>query len=1274
MFWSGNYIAVRELNSLLKEENVTLSQVLEADDVLQECKADNKALIQFLTRPDILAELVTLITEEPPKNVELSLQYRHASIACEVLTSQLPTLSDRLSMDTVQMHRLCDFINREPPLNPLLASYFSKTIEMLLDRSPKQDWYLYHIVCLRVLDFLKARRDFLPNLLRHLHTSAVLDALKCFIRLNDLFNKLIMEWLEEHQFLEALIAIICGTYEPPPLAPRAPPCELEKGQQEESEKAEKEAVEKGDLDAQDKEVREGLPTSEQATGDNAQAEAEAEAKAERAAERVRAIAAANAAALLTDIILNGCAADYSQVSPAGNTRSRTAQALVARVTSPRGVGALLQGVFTSPGPARRHALVHGARLLLAMREDQDYNAEQGGSGGASTRNGVELAVAPHLPLLHTALLQPPEPYMHEPSSWEAPTDGGGGTAVSAAGDAAVTTEVPAPERGDPAPLSEATAPHEATPPHEAPAPLAEANVKPAEPSEGSTEATAEAKETSATEVPTEAPKPPPAPRVAVGAARLQVAALLAALCGSEVDEVASTMLTLGTPGVLIDMFFAHPHNNFLHAQVMVMVRNALTNRAYRTQYARHILDECDLFNRLMDIYEENETNRGTASSPRAGYMGHVVRLLRTIAPTLEERTPAAERWAASSIESLIKQLDTPLGYGEQPRAGYMGHVVRLLRTIAPTLEERTPAAERWAASSIESLIKQLDTPLGYCEQPRAGYMGHVVRLLRTIAPTLEERTPAAERWAASSIESLIKQLDTPLGYGEQPRAGYMGHVVRLLRTIAPTLEERTPAAERWAASSIESLIKQLDTPLGYGEQPRAGYMGHVVRLLRTIAPTLEERIPAAERWAASSIELLIKQLDTPLGYGEQPRAGYMGHVVRLLRTIAPTLEERTPAAERLAASSIESLIKQLDTPLGGYYPSDNTYEVEPEGMVEVETRLYNLSNVSNTNYSDFATDEDLSEVASSANMNKFLELSNQRMCDQSDMWDDAPEGEAEEERDRDREDDAGEKDDDDGEARATVHDVLAPVSPVSIQCGREGDRDRVDDAGEKDDDDGEARATVHDVLAPVSPWESSFEESNMAGEGWAQFSADAFGAPIDPFANTDAFAKSDAFANDAFAKSDAFANDAFEKDAFASAAFKKEFDAWRYQDKGDDVNGTSGVEQSLHDLRLDAMDKPLDELSSSLADNLRTAMSSMTPEVIANIVNANMTPALDVPLDVPNASNPTDASNASNTKETSSTSSTPSTANEPSNTPSESEKVSDNDSKDQNQVQDPSES
>lgn len=56
-----------------------------------------------------------------------------------------------------------------------------------------QDCYLYHIVCLRVLDFFKSRRDFLPNLLRHMSTSAIADTFKYFIRLDDLFKKTVME-------------------------------------------------------------------------------------------------------------------------------------------------------------------------------------------------------------------------------------------------------------------------------------------------------------------------------------------------------------------------------------------------------------------------------------------------------------------------------------------------------------------------------------------------------------------------------------------------------------------------------------------------------------------------------------------------------------------------------------------------------------------------------------------------------------------------------------------------------------------------------------------------------------------------------------------------------------------------------------------------------------------------------------------------------------------------------------------------------------------------
>lgn len=288
MFWSGNYIVVRELNFLLKEENVTLTQVLEADDILQECKADNKALIQFLTKPEVLAELITLITEEPPKNVELAAQYRHANIACEVLTSHLSMLSDRLSMDATQMNRLCDFINRDPPLNPLLASYFSKTVEMLLERSPKQDCYLYHIVCLRVLDFFKSRRDFLPNLLRHMCTSAIADTFKYFTRLDDLFKKSVMEWFEEHQFLECLIQIVCGTYVPE-----------EQASLESHEKADHEPSEKTEA-AEERKPDTGAGETQEPSQPEQAAGPSAEARTRRAA-----VASANAAALLCELLAAG---------------------------------------------------------------------------------------------------------------------------------------------------------------------------------------------------------------------------------------------------------------------------------------------------------------------------------------------------------------------------------------------------------------------------------------------------------------------------------------------------------------------------------------------------------------------------------------------------------------------------------------------------------------------------------------------------------------------------------------------------------------------------------------------------------------------------------------------------------------------------------------------------------------------------------------------------------------------------------------------------------
>lgn len=85
-----------------------------------------------------MEQLVTLIITEPDSALEENYRYRHSNTACEILTCDLPALNERLSADTTLLQTLYSFIKQEPPLNPLLCSFFSKTLAMLITRHNEQ--------------------------------------------------------------------------------------------------------------------------------------------------------------------------------------------------------------------------------------------------------------------------------------------------------------------------------------------------------------------------------------------------------------------------------------------------------------------------------------------------------------------------------------------------------------------------------------------------------------------------------------------------------------------------------------------------------------------------------------------------------------------------------------------------------------------------------------------------------------------------------------------------------------------------------------------------------------------------------------------------------------------------------------------------------------------------------------------------------------------------------------------------------------------------------
>uniref|UniRef100_A0A3B5MTY8 Protein phosphatase 6, regulatory subunit 2b n=1 Tax=Xiphophorus couchianus TaxID=32473 RepID=A0A3B5MTY8_9TELE len=199
MFWKFDLHTSSHLEALLDKEDVTLTELMDEEDVLQECKAQNRRLLQFFCQDQCMQELVRLITTEPPAGAEETKRFKYPNIACELLTCDVGVINDKLGNEEPLLENLYAFLEQPSPLNPLLASFFSKTIGNLIARKTEQ-----------VISFLRKKEGFLSLVLKHIDTSAMMDVLLRLIscveppplRLETL------TWLNEQKLAQRLIELI----------------------------------------------------------------------------------------------------------------------------------------------------------------------------------------------------------------------------------------------------------------------------------------------------------------------------------------------------------------------------------------------------------------------------------------------------------------------------------------------------------------------------------------------------------------------------------------------------------------------------------------------------------------------------------------------------------------------------------------------------------------------------------------------------------------------------------------------------------------------------------------------------------------------------------------------------------------------------------------------------------------------------------------------------------------------------------------------------------
>ncbi|CAL0334503.1 unnamed protein product [Lupinus luteus] len=198
MFWRmAGLSTASPVETILDRENFTLDDLLDEDEIIQECKALNGRLINFLSGRPQVEQLIRYIVEEAPADAEKMRTFKFPFIACEVFTCEVDTILKTLVEDEELLNLLFSFLDPTHSHSNLLAGYFNKVVVCLLLRKT-----------VPFMQYVQAHQEIVRKLVDLIGITSIMEVLIRLIGADEhmYVNHVdAMQWIEETDVLEMIV-------------------------------------------------------------------------------------------------------------------------------------------------------------------------------------------------------------------------------------------------------------------------------------------------------------------------------------------------------------------------------------------------------------------------------------------------------------------------------------------------------------------------------------------------------------------------------------------------------------------------------------------------------------------------------------------------------------------------------------------------------------------------------------------------------------------------------------------------------------------------------------------------------------------------------------------------------------------------------------------------------------------------------------------------------------------------------------------------------------